>query len=157
MPEVAQHVEYVMKIGTFAQGFAWNSVLQYDAEFRRLQKEKKRSWNVDDTYLMQLHLRSRQPQAERPATSATKIQSKTTSSRSKFDPCREIRYVRNLMEGMVVISTIAGTHMCACRVLRKSIMTSHIRPINKRDNRHVAFSVGHSKKDQHLGKRTGER
>lgn len=86
MPDVIHHVEYLMKIGTFAQGFAWSSVLQYDAEFRRLQKEKKRPWNLDDTYLMQLHLRNRQPYPERQGAQAQKSTAKTFGGKNKFDP-----------------------------------------------------------------------
>lgn len=87
MVEVVNHVEYLAKIGSFAQGFAWNSVLNYDAEFRRIRAEKSRPWNTDDTFLMQLHLRSRQQHSDRPAMSSSKSAPKASvDRRNKFDP-----------------------------------------------------------------------
>ena len=86
LPEVTQHAEYLLKVGTFAQGFAWTSVMQYDSEFRRLQKEKSRPWNVDDNYLMQLHLRNRPPMQERTTLPVTRSVAKPSTRGNKFNP-----------------------------------------------------------------------
>ena len=58
IPQVVQHVGYLIKIATLAQTFRWEQVLKYDQEYRKSQAELSFPWGADNSFLMQVYLKS---------------------------------------------------------------------------------------------------
>ena len=52
------YVGYLVKIATLAQSFKWQQVLKYDQEYRKVQAELDFAWGADNTFLMQVYLKS---------------------------------------------------------------------------------------------------
>ena len=57
-PEVMNYVGYLVKIATLAQSFKWEQVIKYDQEYRKSQAELGFTWGADNSYLMQVYLKS---------------------------------------------------------------------------------------------------
>ena len=55
---VLQHVGYLIKVATLAQNFKWDQVLKYDQEYRKSQAELAFPWGADNSFLMQVYLKS---------------------------------------------------------------------------------------------------
>ena len=56
--DVMNYVGYLVKISTLAQNFRWEQVLKYDQEYRKAQTELGFAWGADNSYLMQVYLKS---------------------------------------------------------------------------------------------------
>jgi hypothetical protein len=56
--EMLDYVNYIIKIATLCQSFKWDSVLKYDLEYRKAQAEMGFRWGADNSYLMQLLLKT---------------------------------------------------------------------------------------------------
>ena len=54
--QVPHYLAYQVKIGALAQRYDWNSVLQYDREYRRMQQAFSFPWGSDSQHLAQVHL-----------------------------------------------------------------------------------------------------
>ena len=52
------YVGYIVKIATLAQSFKWQQVLKYDQEYHKMQAELDFAWGADNTFLMQVYLKS---------------------------------------------------------------------------------------------------
>lgn len=85
--QILQYVGYLTKIATFAQTYRWDSVLQYDFQYRKSQAELGFPWGADNAYLMQMYLK---PHADK--TSGSGQTQGSQASRAKppvktsFDP-----------------------------------------------------------------------
>lgn len=53
---IMEYIGYIIKISTLSQSFVWQSVLQYDHQYRKQQSELQFPWGADNSYMLQLHL-----------------------------------------------------------------------------------------------------
>jgi hypothetical protein len=81
--QIMEYVNYLIKFATLAQSFGWESLLQYDHEYRKGQSQMAFTWGAESAYLMQLQLKAN-------AGPRTSIQDnnrgRTNVFKSKYDP-----------------------------------------------------------------------
>ena len=82
--KLLEYVNYLVKIATLGQCFQWSSVLKYDQEYRKSQAATGFTWGADNSYLMQLYLKS-EPDGKQQQTQIKK-QPYSKSKKAKFDP-----------------------------------------------------------------------